>query len=292
MRLCLRTLIFLALTGCLVSLQSGCVAIPIPTQNTIVAGEQVAKNEVNISSYQNITEVKARLGEPVINFGPQKVFVYQYTIKHGDIIWLAGAGRPIGGFDSSVTAHVLFIAFDKEGKVRGSATSEFKYLDSVGKQVRKWLNTSELAAHISSSNIGDMTNPGRMIYFYRPSHSKCNKLLTYDSNLFKPSVAIDGVIVGDLSKGEYLVAEITPGEHAIKIDPYPYYRYQGQETNSFVADLVHDRVPKEFYIKVVQDTPTYIETYLCTGDGRIVMHANICDESSAVNTMKKLNPAW
>lgn len=72
----LRSLVF----STLAVLISGCIAIPIPAgEETVVFDSAIAEDEVRskVSIGENELDVKARLGEPILNFGPRKIFVYQ-----------------------------------------------------------------------------------------------------------------------------------------------------------------------------------------------------------------------
>lgn len=274
---------------------AGCVAIPIPVINeTVVSGQAAAEESVRsqVRSGEDLINVKARLGEPILNLGPQRVFVYKWTVSKGTLVWLAG-GPPAaaGGIEPLVASHLLFIAFDQEGKVLKTGTTQFKPFDTVTKQVREWLSFNGLTAQVFGPRVGEPTNRGPALFIYRPSSSACS-FLTFDANIFKPSVAVDGVFVGDLLKGEYLASEINVGEHVITIDPVPYYRFEGQEESYFAQAVYKARIPITVHIRVEPDLPTYIETYLCTGNGQIEMHATIRDAPSALQRMRDMKPAW
>ena len=64
----------------------------------------------------------------------------------------------------------------------------------------------------------------RILFVYRPSSSECPAQLAFEGFIFKPSVAVDGQVVDDLSKGVYLSSMIGPGAHEIGIDPMPAFR--------------------------------------------------------------------
>jgi hypothetical protein len=274
---------------------AGCVAIPIPVINeTVFSGQTAAEESVRsqVRSGEDLLDVKARLGEPIVNLGPQRVFVYKWTVSKGTLVWLAGGpGAAALGLEPLVASHLLFIAFDQEGKVLKTGTTQFKPFDTVTEQVREWLSSSGLTAQVVGPRVGESTNRGPALFIYRPSSSPCS-FPTYDTNTFKPSVAVDGVVVGDLLKGEYLASEINVGAHVITIDPVPYYRFEGQEESFFAQAVRKGGIPIRVHIRVEPDLPTYVETYLCTGMGPIEMHATIRDAPSALQTLRDLKPAW
>lgn len=287
----LRGLVFATLAV----LISGCIAIPIPaSEETVVFGSAVAEDEVRskVSIGENELDVKARLGEPIVNFGPRKVFVYQWSIRKGSVFWaIGGPGAATAGVEPVVMSHLLFIAFDPDGKVLKTGTAKYKPFDSMAEQVSKWLSSNDLAAQVVGPRFGESTSRGPTLFIFRPSKSPCS-FPTFDSNIFKPSVALDGIVVGDLQKGEYLAAEIGAGSHEIAIDPIPSYKFVGQEKSRFVQDLQKNKIPATIRISVEPDQTSYVETYLCTGMGEIKVYAEIRDAPSALQGLRDLKPAW
>lgn len=286
-----HSLVFVALA----ILIAGCVAIPIPAnEEAVVFGSAVTEDEVRskVSIGENESDVKALLGEPTINFGPRKVFVYQWSIRKGSVLWaLGGPGGGAAGAEPLVMSHLLFIAFDPDGKVLKTGTAEYKPSESMAEQVREWLASNDLATQIVGPRFGEPTRRGPTLFIYRPSKSPC-PFPTFDTNIFKPSVAVDGIVVGDILKGEYLASEISAGLHEITIDPIPSYEYVGQEKSFFVQDIHKNRIPAKVHINLEPDQPSYVETYLCTGTGKIEMHAVIRDAPSALEGMRDSRPAW
>jgi hypothetical protein len=238
----LRGLVFATISV----LVAGCVAIPIPTmKETVVSGQAVAEDEVRLMVIggEDLLDVKARLGEPVVNLGPQRVYVYMWAVSQGALVWfLGGPGGGAAGVEPLVASHLLFIAFDPDGKVLMAGTADFKPFDSIGEQVREWLANNDLATQVCvGPHPGESTNGVPILFLYRPSKSSC-PFPTFDSNTFKPSVTVDGTVVGDLLKGEYLTSWISAGTHVITIDPMPYYRFKGQEESFFVQNVNKGRI--------------------------------------------------
>lgn len=284
---CFRVFV-LATFGTLIT---GCIAIPIPaTEETVVFGSTVAEDEVRskVAIGESELDVKARLGEPIVNFGPRKVFVYKWALRWGWHFWIYG---PEDGVVPLFYSHLLFIAFDQDGKVLKTGTAKYKPFDSIAERVREWLSSNDLAAQVFGPRFGSPTSRGPTLFIYRPWKPPCS-FPTFDSNMFKPSVAMDGIVVGDLRKGEYLGAEISAGSHEIAIDPIPSYEFAGQEENPYLRNVNKIRIPTTVQISVEPDQPSYIETYLCTGMGKIEMHAVIRDAPSALQGMRDLKPSW
>lgn len=279
----------------LAALITGCVVIPIPaTQDSVVSGRTVAEDEVRsiVSSGEDSHDVKTRLGEPTLDFGPRRVFVYSWTVNKGAIVWFLGAGLGgTGGVEPLAVSHLLLIAFDPDGKVLKAGTMEFKPFDTIAEHVREWLSSVDLAAQVVGPRPEQSTGRGPVLFVYRPSTSPC-PFPTFDANIFKPSVAVNGIVVGDLAKGEYLAVEIEAGAHAIAIDPVPYYRYAGQEASFFAQDVRNHGIPTTVHVSGDPDRPIYIETYLCTGMGETEMHATVRDTATALQAIRALQPAW
>ena len=273
---------------------TACVTIPIPaTQDSVVSGFAVADDEVRsmVSGDEDSHDVKARLGEPTLDFGPQRIFVYFWTVNKGAIVWfLGGSLSGTGGVEPLVDSHLFIIAFDPDGKVLKTGTMEFNPFDTIAEHVHGWLSSVELAAQVVGPRPGQST--GRPVLFvYRPSASPCS-FPTFDANIFKPSVTVNGIVVGDLAKGEYLAAEIEAGTQAITIDPVPYYRFSGQEGSYFVQDVSEHGIPTMVHVSGDPNHPVYIETYLCTGMGETEMHATVRDAVTAMQAIRTLQPAW
>ena len=287
----IRGLVFASLAA----LIAGCVAIPVPaTKETVVSGQAIAEDEVRsiVLSGENSLDITARLGEPIVNLGPQLVYVYMWTVSKGKLVWLLGGpGAAAFGVEPLVASHLLFVAFDRDGKALKTGTAQFKPFDTITEQVREWLSSNALAAQVVGPRVGESTSRAPALYIYRLSKSPCS-FPTFDTNSFKPSVAVDGIVAGDLLKGEYLTSEMSVGAHVITIDPVPYYRFEGQEESIFLQKVIAGRIPVTVNITVEPDQPTYLETYLCTGTGKIEMHAVIRDAPSALQAMRDFKPAW
>lgn len=281
--------------GIVAILLSSCAVIPIPaSKDTVVSGHAIVKDELQsvVSVGESSRVIKARLGEPVVDFGPGRVFVYQWTIKKGKIVWfLLGAGAALGDIEPWTTSHLLIIAFNAKGNVLKAGTMDFKPLDSIGEHVHTWLSSVDLVNYLLSPDPLKSVMGEQLVYIYRPSTSLCD-FPTFDSSIFMPSVAINDSVIGDLPKGSYLAVNINEGKHNIVIDPYPAYRILGKEESSFVQDTLRNKIPTTVNITNKTDRPTFIETYLCTGMGKTKMYAEIRDHQMALEAISKLKPAW
>lgn len=269
----------------------GCVVIPIPDESPeVLYGEAIKEGEAKspIRIGEGINDIKARFGEPTFELGQQKVFVYMWTVKAGKVIWLVG-GAPmgVGGVESVAVSHLLFVAFDTEGKVILKGQSRFKPFDTVTEQVGEWLLSTNQSHTIHGPRLSQLTSHKPLLFVYRPSTSPC-KFPTFDSNIFKPSVTVNGRLVGDLAKGEYLGIELNGEEQKIVIDPVPYYRSIGHKDGSFETN----KVPIELEVNSKNSQAIIVEAYLCTGMGSVVMHAAVQDAQKALHKIRSYSPAW
>jgi hypothetical protein len=103
---------------------------------------------------------------------------------------------------------------------------------------------------------------------------------------------VDGVVVGDLGKDEFLAVALEAGAHSVTIDPVPEYRFAGEEGDAFVRDLRNRRVRAMLQVHGDPEAAVYVETYLCTGTGTIAMHAAVRDAPSGLKALTGLQPAW
>jgi hypothetical protein len=279
-----------------VVLIGGCVVIPIPAlQDSVVSGRSVAESEVRsmVSHGEDAGNVRTRLGSPTIDFGPRRVYVYHWAVNKGAIVWLLGGNwGAIGGIEPLAETNLLLIAFDTQGKVLNAGTVGFHPFDTIGQHLRDWLSSVGLTSQVIGPRPGQSMSHRSLLFVYRRSTSPCS-FPTFDANIFKPSIAVDDIVVGDLAKGEYLSVELEANvSHAITIDPYPDYRIGGQESSFFVQDVQTNRVPVTVNGLGDPNHPIYVETYLCTGNGKTVMHAKLQDAESALIAIRELQPAW
>ncbi len=276
-------------------LVAGCVAIPLPArEESVVHGKAFAEDDVRamLAGAEGPLAVKARLGEPVANFGPQSVLVYLWAVRKGVILWVGGGGlRGGAGAAPLLASHLLFVAFDVDGHVLKVGTADFQPLDTLGAQVRQWLSDNGLTARVAGPRSEHGVGEKPVLYVYHPRRSSC-PFPTFDAGIFKPAVEVDGAVMGDLGKGEYLTVELEPGAHTLTIDPVPGYRFAGQEKDPFVRDLRKRRTRAVLQVRGEPDESVFVETYLCTGTGKIDMHAVVRDPQHGLRAINELQAAW
>jgi hypothetical protein len=261
---------------------SGCAVIPVPaTEDIVTFGIAVTEEEIKtiVANGENLSDIKLRFGDPIFAFGPESVFVYGWTINKGNAYWLLY--NTFGSFPLNVS-NLLIFAFDSEGKVLKAGTMEFKFFDTVSEQVREWLASLDLENQFVGPRI-DQSRPGIPVLFaYRPRKAKC-PFLSLDSNTFKLSISANGIFLGDLSTGEYVGTELEMGEHTINVTISPLHQ------TAYMSRILR---PTSIQVKINPDRPAYIETYLCTGNGRIEMKAAARDPNSIRQIIRDFTPAW
>lgn len=268
-------------------LLTGCLVVPIPSmEESIVFGSQVADNEVRsrVTLGQTPEDVEALLGEPIVDLGPQRVFVYQWVIDKGGLLWVLPGG--VGGIPVTQT-HLFLVAFGSNGKVLKTGTTELSLFDTISEHVREWLSLNGLTAQVEGPRLGQ-SGSSPLLFVYRKSSSLCS-FPGIDFNPFKSSVAVDGRVVGDLAKGEYLGSEISAGPHVITLDPA--FNYQATRRREPPVPVIQTSIN----IIGEPSQPIYIEIAVCTGSlltPAIEMHAKVRDAVDGLQAIRGLKSAW
>jgi len=268
----------------------GCLPVPSAT-NLVVDGHLVASDQVRmmVARGETIENVKVRLGMPNLNLGPGRIFVYLWAEKEGTVIFLLPGLAPLAS-EAATSSHLFFVAFDSSGVVLETGTSEFGVFSTVTEEVRQWRSTSNLVAEVTGPRPVENGNQA-MLFVYRKQRSQC-PFPTFDSNIFKPSIAVNGQVVGDLSKGEYLGINVDPGAQLVTIDPVPAYRIVGREEGSFTSSVSQNRIVATAPVNTRIGEKLYVEIYLCTGLGAVQANVEVRDAASGFLAIEPLAPAW
>ena len=125
----------------------GCV-IPIPNPaGNVIAGKPVTAEQLAFIELEKTTKevVLKRLGEPQIIWEDARIFVYEWNVSHGVLIWAVGAGYS-GGFGAvDITARqVLIVQFGDTGRVHRFERSTRPALKSYGDFLREWASQPRL----------------------------------------------------------------------------------------------------------------------------------------------------
>jgi outer membrane protein assembly factor BamE (lipoprotein component of BamABCDE complex) len=119
----------------------GCV-LPIPSHK-VLAGTPVTEEQLAFIQLGETTKenVLARLGEPQIIWEDAHIFVYEWEVRHGILLWAVGAGYS-GGFGATDlrTRYVLIIQFDGTGRLQRFERAVRPPLKSYGDFLREWVS--------------------------------------------------------------------------------------------------------------------------------------------------------
>lgn len=233
-----------------------------------------------------VADVKARLGMPTFDLGPESIYVYVWAEENGTVIFF----YPGLATEEATSSYLFLVAFDSSGSVIETGTTEFGAFSSVTGEVRQWRSTSDLVANVTGPRPAE-DDAQATLFVYRRQRSSC-PFPTFDSNIFKPSIAVDGQVVGDISKGEYLGINIKPGAHLLTVDPVPAYRVLGREEGSFTSSVRDGRIIANAPVDAQVGEKTYVEVYLCTGLGVVEANAHVRDAADGLQAIEPLAPAW
>jgi hypothetical protein len=269
---------------------AGCIAIPIPAkEETVVFGRAITAEEAQAinGAGEGRLEVRNKFGAPTLDFGPQRIYVYVWVVNKGSA-FVGGIG--IANTIPWLTTHLLVVAFDPNGRVLKIATSELGQWGAVSEHVRGWLSSEGLATQVAGPRPTESAKGERTLFVYRSSSSECPKHFAFDGFLFKPSVAVDGHVVGDLAKGEYLSSIISSGAYEIAIDPMPLFRTAA--AGPAIRRLYSDRTPMLLNIDAGHIGDIYIQASVCKKEPGIHIDATVRESAVALQALGSLRPAW
>ncbi len=213
------------LSGCLLIIVSaGCVVIPIPLPETVVAGKEITSEQVTLilpgSTHRE--EVIRALGEPYAEFPDLRIVAYRWETNRGGIIWAEGGPAPgytrvrAGAIPVNIPCNLL-IAFDSADRVVTFEKLRFDRLrpwESLREQALKWAETQELVVPKAPSMFvaGEIAPGQSVLYLYLEGGFL---------GLIKPEVRVNGKAVGWLRRGEYVAIALAPGAHTVTVDSMP-----------------------------------------------------------------------
>lgn len=134
---------------------AGCIAIPVPTEDAVLSGRPVTEEQLAFIKAGETTkkELVDRLGQPQIIWEPAQVYVYEWDVRAGVLIWAVGGGYSgAAGVTDLLERNVFLIEFDDSDYVRRFEKSERPIFQSYGDFLREWAagpiaNTHEGTSH-------------------------------------------------------------------------------------------------------------------------------------------------
>jgi outer membrane protein assembly factor BamE (lipoprotein component of BamABCDE complex) len=131
---------------CALILQSGCVFLPIPTQERkVLAGNPVTEEQlVFLTPHVTMkSEVMARLGSPGVIWEEARLFVYNWEMRQGILIWAVGAYYSGAAGMSDIPKHyMLLIQFDDQDRVLCFERAVRPPYKSYGNFIKDWIRDS------------------------------------------------------------------------------------------------------------------------------------------------------
>lgn len=120
----------------------GCIAVPIPTpEHKVLAGTPVTEEQLSFIHLKKTsqTDVLVRLGSPYLIWEEARIFVYEWEMRQGVLIWAIGAGTAGGvGASDIPKRYVLLIEFDSEDRVERFEVVDRPPFKSYGEFLRGW----------------------------------------------------------------------------------------------------------------------------------------------------------
>ncbi|HWU37490.1 MAG TPA: hypothetical protein VN203_07530 [Candidatus Acidoferrum sp.] len=214
------------LSGCLLFIVSGgCVVIPVPLPETVVAGKGITGEQVTLitpgSTHRE--EVIRALGEPYAEFPDLRIVAYRWETNRGRIIWAAGGpGGAVAGELPVNIPYNLLIAFDAADRVVTFEKVSFDRMrpwESLREQALIWAETQGLVVPKAPPMfMAQEIAPGQSVLYLYLDGGFWNNL---GLSLIKPEVRVNGKAVGWLRRGEYVAVALAPGVHRVTVDAMP-----------------------------------------------------------------------
>jgi len=127
---------------CVLLLFTSCVMIPIPTTETkVLAGTPVTEEHLGFLTPKITTkrDVIDRLGNPNIIWEDLRVFVYNWEVRQGILLWAAGGHyAAVGGIEDIPKHYLLLIQFDEHDRLHRFERTVRPLLQSYADFLKEW----------------------------------------------------------------------------------------------------------------------------------------------------------
>ncbi len=199
-------------------LSSGCVVIPVPSQEKTVVSQQFTSPVVDsiVPGLTTRTDLLERLGKPYTTLDKPHILVYPWTTEGGGLFWVVAAGVGVaGGFLPFHYHYALLIALDETEHVTNVEITKRRPLDSLREHAYKWAQAKGLAGDRQPEAFAlRRIPPGQsMLYVYRPGGF-------WDApNIFTASVLMGDQLLTELRRDEYAWVVLQPGNYSITVSP-------------------------------------------------------------------------
>jgi hypothetical protein len=136
----LITILFMSVT------LSSCIAIPIPTPLKIIDGQPVTNDQLSFLTPGHTTRdiVIDRLGPPSVVWEDACILAYNWEVRQGIVVWVAGAGYTGAAGVGDITERYIFLLqFDDNDRLIRSGKVVHEPFESYGDNLEKWFSESE-----------------------------------------------------------------------------------------------------------------------------------------------------
>jgi len=143
----MRVGMIVPLLFCALISQTGCILLPIPAQEyKVLAGTPVTEEQL-VFLASNVTtksEVIDRLGSPDVIWEEARLFVYNWVVRQGILIWAVGGGYSGAAGISDIPKHyMLLIQFDDQDRVQRFERAVRPSYKSYGDFLKEWIGDSD-----------------------------------------------------------------------------------------------------------------------------------------------------
>lgn len=137
-------------------LLQGCIVLPIPTpEHKVLAGKAVNPEQLAFlkPGITTKTEVMNRLGGPDAIWEDARLFVYEWAMRQGVLIWaISGGYTGAAGVEDLEKRYVLLIQFDGRDRVRRFEKVARPPLKPYGDFLKEWLADANKPASRGATN--------------------------------------------------------------------------------------------------------------------------------------------
>lgn len=125
-------------------IQTGCILLPIPTQDRKVLAGTPVTNEQLVFLVSNVTtksEVIEHLGIPDVIWEEARLFAYNWVARQGILIWAVGGGYSgAAGISDIPQRYILLIQFDDQDRVQHFERAVRPSDKSYGGFLKEWVD--------------------------------------------------------------------------------------------------------------------------------------------------------
>jgi hypothetical protein len=265
--------------GLLLVVLPGCLAVPIPAPERVVAGSQVtpgmtAPIQPGVTTRSEIIQL---LGEPALDLPAHRIIAYRWEALVAHMAWFIGSGYSgWGGVEGVHASYVLLIAFDANDRVVRFEKTTQRPWDSVSEHALKWAEREGLVGPTAPALFTARVVPAEeaLLYLYREGGFADRP----DVMLPPPEVRVNGKLLGGLRRGEYRVLAVEPGSTMVAVDSLPRQDSKARRRYSPVTYLSVQTLPGEAH---------YVKVRVRYGWGDMIPVLTECPEEEALPLLKE-----